>query len=151
MHGLEVIGTADQLGGIGGKCGRDRRSSWCRQTDQRRVLVEDSLLEHLEGWRGFDSEVLAENPARLLVGTERLSLAPGAVEGEHLQPSELLAIRHRFDQNLELAQGFLVSAELEQRSQSRDPGLLVELLEPGTLPYESQLICEISVRDLPAT
>src|SRR5207253_2199317 len=56
-----------------------------------RVLEQDRALEPLERRARVDAELVAQVAARRLVGSERLRLPSGPVEGEHLLETQGLA------------------------------------------------------------
>ena len=57
-----------------------------RRRQEARVLGEDLLLQALELGARLDPDLLDQRRARLVVGLERLRLAPVAIEGEHALP-----------------------------------------------------------------
>ena len=58
----------------------------------RRVLRQDHRLERTSLRRRLEPPLLVERAARHLVGVERLLLASGAVEREHQEAAEPLAL-----------------------------------------------------------
>ena len=70
-------------------------------------------MKPLERGPGLDAELLEERAPRLLVGVQRVRLAPVAVEREHQLPAQALSQRMLGDQGLELAEKLGVIAELE--------------------------------------
>ena len=65
-------------------------------------MREDVVLERFELVRGLDPQLLGHRPTQCLVGIERVSLAPGTVEREHVLPPQPLAKRVAGDERLEL-------------------------------------------------
>src|SRR4029079_10452321 len=80
-----------------GRWGRRRR----RRVEPG-VLTEDRLLELAQLAAGLDPELVHERAARVLVGAERLGLAPRAVQRAHELAAQALAQRVLGDQLLEL-------------------------------------------------
>ena len=58
-----------------------------------RVLGQDLLLQALQLGARLDPDLLDQRRARLVVGLERLRLAPGAIEGEHALRVQMLSQR----------------------------------------------------------
>jgi hypothetical protein len=77
------------------------------------VVGEDASLESLEGYAGFDPEVVHKRLACLPVGVERLGLPVGAVEGEHLLCAQSFSKRVLARELVELADQLLVATERE--------------------------------------
>ena len=72
-----------------------------RRRLEGRVLGQDLLLQALELGARLDPDLLDQRRARLVVGLERLRLAPGAIEGEHALRVQRLSQRLLGDQGLE--------------------------------------------------
>src|SRR5207248_3123914 len=70
---------------------------------ERRVLVENSLLEVAQCGARLDPQLLDERATRVLVRGERLALPPTAVEGQHELAAQPLAQRMVGDEALQLA------------------------------------------------
>ena len=79
----------------------DRQLDGRRRRLEGRVLGEDLLLQALELGARLDPDLLDQRRARLVVGLERLRLAPGAIEGEHALRVQALSQRLLGDQGLE--------------------------------------------------
>ena len=73
----------------------------CLRSGEILVLAKDPLLECPELRAGLEAE-LVERGARVAVGGEGVRLAPGAVEGEHEQGAEGLAVGMRRNKGFEL-------------------------------------------------
>ena len=69
---------------------------------QARVVGQDPGLELLHGGRRDQAQVPRQQRAELIGPTQRLTLAPGAVEGHHQQPPVALAQGVEVHQRLEL-------------------------------------------------
>ena len=69
---------------------------------ERRLLAEDGCLQALKRPARGEAELLVEGLAGLPVDLEGVSLAPGAVEGEHELSAQALTQRVVSDQGLEL-------------------------------------------------
>ena len=65
-------------------------------------MLEDLPVEHLQLSRGLDAELTDEHGARGLVVGERIRLPAAAVQGEHEQEAEPLAVRMLGNESLEL-------------------------------------------------
>ncbi len=71
-------------------------------------MGEDAVLEFPQCRGRLDPELLAEDAARLLVGPQRLGLAPGSVQGEHELAPEPLAEWMFCNEALEFDRGGVV-------------------------------------------
>ena len=65
----------------------------CAGECQRRVLGEDRRLQPAQLGPRFEAELLDQQAATLLEHPQRISLAPGAVQRQHQQPTQALAQR----------------------------------------------------------
>ncbi len=72
-------------------------------------MSQDRLLEPLQGLAGLDSELVDQVVPGLLVGVERVRLAVGAVEGEHLLGAQAFPERMLANEHLQLAEHLLVT------------------------------------------
>ncbi len=121
-------------GGGRGGLGRVRRGRAGGRRPRRveaRVLGEDRLMEGAQPRPGLDAELVDERRPGRRVRRERLRLAAGAVQREHLPAAEPLAQRVLGDEGLELAGQPGGAAALEV---GVDPGLQggdALLVEPG--------------------
>ena len=123
---------------------------------ERRVLVEHGPLERPELGPRLDPEVLDRRLARRPVGGERVGLAAGPVEREHLLGPEPLAVRMVGGERIELRHERRVAPELEvgvdpllergepellEAQPRRDPErLTVELRERRAAPQRECLV-----------
>ena len=103
---------------------------------ERRILVEDPVLQPLERRRRLDPELAVERAPEPLVGLERLSLPPGAVQRHDQLPVEPLAERMLRRECLELSDHVAVAPRREIRLdpvlEARQAQLLeVRALDPG--------------------
>src|SRR5262245_26654608 len=80
---------------------------------ERRVVREDRSFQILELPAGFEAQLFREHSPRVLVGGERVGLAPRAVEGQHQLRAEALAQRVLTGERLELDDELFVSTERE--------------------------------------
>ena len=94
-----------------------RRRVWSRE---RRVLLEDALVQRPQRLARLDPELVDEQPPPGGERVERLRLAARAVQREHQLAAQALAQRMLGDQRLELGDQLAVLAE-------REPGLDVVL------------------------
>ena len=65
-------------------------------------MGEDRALQFLQLGPGLETELAVEELSALPVGLEGLRLAAGAVEREHQEPAQPLAMRMLADQRFEL-------------------------------------------------
>ena len=100
---------------------------------KRRILPKHRLLELAKRQAGLDPELLDEQASGLLVGLQRLSLAPRPVEGAHQLASQLLAERILGDEGLELPDEIRVAAEPELELDPLADHGEPEILEPRDL------------------
>src|SRR5262245_10083260 len=92
---LELRASADERSAlILARRFRDR----CRV--ERRILVEDRLVQVAERATRLDAELLDERAPRVLVRGQRLALSPRAVEREHQLRPQPFAERALHDQRL---------------------------------------------------
>src|SRR5262249_21256922 len=100
----------------------------------------------LERFARLAPELLVQQPARVLIGRERLRLPFRAVESEHELATKPLAKRMRLDQSLELGDELVVTPErqigLDPLFDRRDPGLL----EARDLGLSERVECEVCER-----
>ena len=96
---------------IGGER-RDGRRRGARRSE-RRVLLEDRALEVAQRGARLDAELVDQRRAGRPEGLERVGLAPGAVERQHLQRAEALVQRVLGDQRVELRDQLGVAAARE--------------------------------------
>ena len=80
---------------------------------ERWVVDEDRPLELLQRLAWLETELLVQQPARVLVGGERLRLTLRPVQGEHELAAEPLTKRMSTDHRLELADQLAVAPEGE--------------------------------------
>ena len=80
----------------------------CEDKVERRILFEDRFLEFAERTAGLDPEFVDQRRSGPLVGTERLRLSSGAVEGEHRLAAELLTQGMLAHQALQLTHELVV-------------------------------------------
>ena len=93
--------------------GHDRLRLW--RGEQRRVLVEDALLERLQLGTRVDPELVDERPLRRAIGVERVLLPAGAVEGEHELRVQPFAVGMLGDQRGQAADELVALADSELR------------------------------------
>ena len=117
----ELALAADEPAGGGGRrrCGRVELG----------VLTQDRLLELAQLATGLDPELVHERAARVLVGAERLGLAPRAVQRAHVLAAQALAQRVLGDQRLELGHDVAAPERQVGLDAIRDR-LQAQLLEP---------------------
>jgi len=72
-------------------------------------VAQDRLLQPLKRLAGFDSQLVDQPVPGSLVCVERVRLAVGAVEGEHLLCAQALPERMLLYEHLELAENKLVA------------------------------------------
>ena len=110
------------------------------------ILVQDRVLQRAQLRAGLDAEVAGEHAARVLVGVERLRLAPAAVEREHELGDEPLARRMLGDEPAQLRDQLRVAAGgrvgLDARLQRGE----LLLLEPGDLGGGERLVRQVGER-----
>ena len=82
---------------------------------QRRRLHQDGLFHGPQLGAGFDPQLLSQHPARRGVGAQRLGLASGPVQRQHLELPETLPQRVRRHQLLDLRHELRSAARLEIR------------------------------------
>ena len=70
---------------------------------ERRIVVEDGLLDGAQRRAGLDAEVGGEGQTGTSEGSERVGRSPGLVERPHQQPPGPLAVRVGLDEGFELA------------------------------------------------
>ena len=87
---------------------------------ERRVLLQDLVLERAQLLARLEPELLVEHASRFLVSGERVRLPPRAVQRLHLLAAEPLTQGVPGDQLLELVEELGAASELEVR---RDPVL----------------------------
>ena len=125
----ELALAADESAGRGGRRRRGRV--------ELGVLTQDRLLELAQLAAGLDPELVDERAARVLVGAERLGLAPRAVQRAHELAAQALAQRVLGDQRLELGHD-VAAPEREVGLDAIRGRLQAQLLEPlGRAPVRT--------------
>ncbi|HEY7692075.1 MAG TPA: cupin domain-containing protein [Gaiellaceae bacterium] len=112
---------------------------------QHGVLAENGAFELAQLRRRLDPELVERRPRRL-VGVQRLFLATGAVEREHLLPPKGLAERMLGDQSLQPAQQGVVTTERELGVAEQLDGVQPPLLQPFPPALRQRLGGEIRER-----
>jgi hypothetical protein len=126
------------------RSGAPRRAARrARHRRKCRVLAQDRALERAELHARFETEFLDEPHARVAIGRERLLLAPGAIQGEHLLAAELLTQRVLAREGPELGDQDVLPAECQIRVDPRFDRAQAELLEP--LEFEPRAAVEIDI------
>ena len=110
-----------------------------------RVLSEDLLLERAQLGGRLEAE-LVEGVAGVAVRGERVCLAAGAVEGEHLLGAESLAVGVGGDERLELGGERRVVSCLEVEVDACLERGEARLLEPGSLRRGERLVGDVGER-----
>jgi Protein kinase domain len=113
---------------------------------QSGVLVEDRLLELVEGGARLDAQLLHQQTPRLPVDLERLRLPSGAVQREHELRPRPLAERMLADEGLELRDELGGAPECEvsvDASLERDEP---QLLETKDLRLRERLVRDVGER-----
>ena len=110
---------------------------------ERRVLLEDLLLELLQRRAGLESQPLDESLTRRLVRSERFGLPTRAVEGKHELSAKPLPQRVLSNEHLELCDELRMAPECEVRL---DP--TIECDEPELLETPDRRLSERFVRQL---
>lgn len=120
----------------------------CRRLGEveRRVLLEDRLLELLERPPGLETELFHQRAPRVLIGLQRLRLASTPVEGQHQLPARALAQRVAGDEGFELGDEISLASEREVGVDPFLDGRQAQLLEPGDLLRRERLECEVGER-----
>ena len=113
---------------------------------QRGLLAQDRRVQLLQGRRRLDTQLVDEHLARVLVGLERLRLAPASVEREHELAARALAKRVLADERLELADELGGATELELRLDPLLDRRQAKLLEPRRLVLGERLVREVGER-----
>ena len=107
------------------------------------VLEEDLLLQATEPGRRIDAQLLGQDGAHRLEGAQRVGLTSGSVQGEHLQRSQLLAVRVLASQPLQLdRRGHVLTQGQSCRHRSLD-GDEAQLLEPGGVGLQVGVVGEV--------
>src|SRR4051794_7182325 len=113
---------------------------------QRGIVRDDHPLQAAELAGRLEPVLLEQLQARLLVRAQRVALAAGAVEREHLQLAQPLARRVAADQRLDLAQDRVVPAERELGLQSLLERGDAEVVEARYLALRELFVREIRER-----
>ena len=131
-----------------GRCLADERGRrrLGRRRRERLILSQDRRFELLQLAARFDAQAADERVARVPVGGERLGLAAGAVQREHVLAPEALPERLGGDEGLELADQLRVAAEGEVGLDPLLERVQTELLEPCDLALDELLVTEIGER-----
>ena len=110
------------------------------------VLAQDRRLERAQVRRRLDAEPVDERAARVAVGRERVGLAAGAVEREHLLAAQPLAQRMLAHERLELARDLGVpparEVGVDAVAQAGEP----QILQPRDLGLGEALVGDVRER-----
>jgi hypothetical protein len=133
------------------RAGRTSRCAWARhlRAVEGRVLAEHPLVQVAQLRGGVDAGLVGQRPAGLVEGVQRLDLAPGSVQGEHLQPTQVLPERVLGDELVQLRKKSLLGAGLEV---GLDPTLddgEPRLLQAANLEAQRRRLGEVTVRAAP--
>ena len=112
---------------------------------KRRILLEDRLLQLLQGGARLEAELVPHRLAHPPKHLERRGLPIAPIEGEHQLPAEPLAARVLRDQRLELGNEIAMAAELQV---GLDPILerrQPQLLQPRHLRLRERLVPHVLV------
>ncbi|GAA3491928.1 hypothetical protein GCM10018987_60110 [Streptomyces cremeus] len=109
-------------------------------------MVEDALVQGAQGRAGFEAEFVGEVPAQFGVALKRFGVPSGAVQGAQQQgpagfPQGVLG-----GQLTCRVQGFGVPAQQEQRGGAELAGGLPQLLQPGGLLGDEQVVRRVGER-----
>jgi hypothetical protein len=116
---------------------------------ERRIVVEDLLLEPPQLRPPLEPELVVQPPAAGAIGGERVGLASGSVQREHQLAEEPLPVRVLGDQRLQLADQLALAAKGQigvdpvlERRQAR-------LLQPCDLAPRERLVRQVGERLTP--
>jgi hypothetical protein len=125
---------------------RGRRAGQRVWRPERRVLLEHRALDPAQRGSGLDAELLDEALAGIAISGERIGLAAGAVQRQHLLATEPLAQRVLRDEAVELADHVGVAPArqvgLDALLERRQP----RLLEPVRVDCERGVVREVAER-----
>ena len=116
---------------------------------ERRLLAEDGCLQALKLTARGQAELLVEGLTGLPIDLEGVSLAPGAVEGEHELSAQALPQRVVSDQGLELPDKVDLLAQGEVRIDALLDGVESQLLQARDLRLSEGVVCEVRERRTP--
>jgi hypothetical protein len=116
---------------------------------QRRVLLEDPLLQGLEQGAGVEAEFLVERRARALVGLERFGLTPRPVQRQHPLSLQPLSQRMTFHQGIQLRDQGVVASQRELGLDAFLDRGEAKLLEPPHVGLGPRLVGEVRQRRAP--
>jgi hypothetical protein len=114
----DLIGTAGEIGDTGGEQVRDRLldgldSDGLGWQVKGRVAGEDGVLEPLQPSAGLDPQLVDHGPPGVPVNLQRLGRTVAAVQGQHQLAAQPLPQRKLPDQFRQLADQFVMSAQVE--------------------------------------
>ena len=137
-HEPDVLATQDRLDRRQLEPAADERGRRRRQPEprrfrrrlecERRIVPQHRALELAQRRARLDSE-LVEHAASVLVGVERVLLAPGAIQRKHELLAEPLAIRLGGHERFQLGHDLAVLAEREPRVGAQLERLQAQILE----------------------
>ena len=137
-------GAHDHAGHAPAHVGRQRRL--LRRRRRGDLVAQDRGLERAQLGRRLDAEPVGERLVGGPVGVERVRLAPGVVEREHLAAAQALVVRVLLHERLELAHQLLVAAAgevgVDAVGQAREP----QRLEPRRLRLGEALAGDVRER-----
>ena len=129
-----------------GRRRRHARPRRRRREVERRVLLEDRVLELLEAGARLEPQLVRQHAPRAAVGLERLSLARRAVQRQHQLAPQPLAQRVLGHQRLELTDEPRMAPRGQLGVHARLEGLEPQLLDAGDLGLRERLIGEVAER-----
>ena len=115
----------------------------CPVGHQRRIVLEDPPLERAELLARLHPRLLDDREPRLLIGGERVEPPVGAVERQHLQPTQALVRRMLARQRVQLADRLAVQPELELRLEAH-----LERVQPLLLETTDRILREAPVGEV---
>jgi hypothetical protein len=111
-----------------------------------RIVAENRQLELPQLFARLQAELVVEYPAQVAVSGKRVGLATRPVEGEHLEPAEVFAVRVLADERFELGDRSGVLPEREPGLEARLERSEAKLFEPADLVARKLLVPELGER-----
>ena len=110
------------------------------------VLDENASLELMQGPAGLDAELVDERSARILVGSQSLSLTAGTVEREHLRAAHPLPQGMFLHQGRHLGHDLCMPAQVEVRLDPLLEGAEAHLLQSRDRRLSERVVGEVRKR-----